>query len=140
MVNEGAEATRTGAGTSSTVREGGTLYGIEVSHQDEKLGWVALSGEFDVSRIEELKDTLKAAAESPVETVVDLSEVTFLDLDSVREITLRQNLSPERVTFVNPSWQVLASVQACGLGDWTRFGDGRSTPALHPEPSWSLRP
>lgn len=106
------------------------MHGIEVSQRDGDIGWISLSGEFDVSRLEELRNALKAAIASPVETIVDLSEVTFLDLDSARELVFHCGLSPEGVIPANPSWQVAASVQACGLEDWVRFGGNEPRPAL----------
>lgn len=106
------------------------MHGIEISQRDGDIGWISLSGEFDVSRLQELRSTLKAAVASQVETIVDLSEVTFLDLDSVRELVFHCGLSPEGVALVNPSWQVVASVEACGLEDWIRFGGSEPRPAL----------
>lgn len=88
-----------------------------------------MSGEFDISRVEELRGVLGAAADSPGETIIDLSGVTFLDLDSARELILHSSLSPLGVTFVNPSWQVTASIAACGLGGWSCFGENNSRPA-----------
>lgn len=106
------------------------MHGIEVSQRNGDIAWISLSGEFDVSRLQELRNALKTAIASPVETIVDLSEVTFLDLDSVRELVFHCGLSPDGVVPVNPSWQVVASVEACGLEDWVRFGGNESRPAL----------
>lgn len=112
------------AGTEAKldIREGGTLYGIEVSQQGGDIGWISLKGEFDVDGLEELRDTLNAAGP---EAVVDLSEVTFLDLDCVRELAFYCGIPTGGVRLVNPSWEVSASVAACGLDDWMRFDDGR---------------
>jgi hypothetical protein len=54
---------------------------------------------------------------------VDLSEVTFMDLGCVRELAFYCRIHPDGVTLINPSWQVLASVKACGLESWLRFND-----------------
>lgn len=91
------------------------------------MAWVPLEGEFDLSRLEELKGALDTAG-TPEGMVVDLSEVTFLDLESVRELAFRCRLAPGGVQLVNPSWQVAASVSASGLREWVRFGE--SEPAV----------
>ncbi len=98
------------------------MYGIETSQSSGKLEEVFLTGEYDLSRRDELKRVLGAAA-SKRESSVDLSEVTFMDLGCVRELAFYGRIHPDGMTLINPSWQVLASTRACGLESWLRFND-----------------
>jgi len=99
------------------------LYGIETSQPSGKLEEVFLTGEYDLSRRDELKDVLGDAVAAKKEAIVDLSEVTFMDLGCVRELAFYCRIHPDGVTLINPSWQVLASARACGLESWLRFND-----------------
>lgn len=105
------------------------MYGIEVSQDGTDVATVPLSGEFDLSRLRELKAALDVTG-TETETVVDLSEVTFMDLESVRELAFRCGQAPNSMRLVNLSWQVVASVAASGLGEWLRFDDSEPHPAL----------
>ncbi len=80
-------------------------------------------GEFDLSRLNELKSILGDAVAAREEAIVDLSEVTFMDLGCVRELAFYCRIHPDGITLIKPSWQVLASIKACGLGNWLRFAD-----------------
>ncbi len=82
---------------------------------------VELRGELDLCSGEELRETLSGVASLRRPTVVDLSGVTFLDVQSARELAVRSQLYAHHLTLRNPSWQVLASVRACKLEGWVRF-------------------
>ena len=79
-------------------------------------GVVELSGEFDVRDLEELREILDEAGER--HAVVDLSGVTFLDVQSTRELAARLQLHQGNLRFRRPSWAVRASVAACGYEPW----------------------
>jgi anti-anti-sigma regulatory factor len=50
--------------------------------------------------------------------LVDLSGITFLDLDAARELAVRSALYARHLVLRNPSLQVSASIEAFGLGEW----------------------
>ncbi|MGB3681729.1 MAG: STAS domain-containing protein [Rubrobacteraceae bacterium] len=83
---------------------------------------IELGGELDLTSAAELRSTLDNVASLCKRTTVDLSGVTFLDLQSTRELAVRSHLYAHHLTLVNPSWQARASVKACKLQDWVRFG------------------
>ena len=93
------------------------MYGIEVRESGAGL-LVELCGEFDVFCIEELKNILNDATLYRGPVLVDVSEITFLDLRTARELAVRSMLSPNRPTFVDPSPQVMATMSALGVEGW----------------------
>jgi anti-anti-sigma regulatory factor len=106
------------------------LYGIEVRESGAGL-LVELWGEFDVFCIEEMKRILDDVSSRWRPVLVDLSEITFLDLCSARGIVVRSMLRrTRRPTFLDPSPQVTATMQALGLEGWPDFppGTGRDEP------------
>ena len=107
------------------------MYGIEVRESEAGL-LVELCGEFDVFCIEELKSTLDDATLYRGPVLVDLSQITFLDLRSAREIVVRSMLRANRLTFLDPSPQVTATMTALGLEGWPYAppGVGRSGPQV----------
>jgi anti-anti-sigma factor len=105
------------------------LYGIEVRRKADGTLVVELRGEFDLFAAEELKETLSGVAALRRPTVVDLSKVTFLDVQATRELAVRAQLYAHHLTLLDPSWQVRASVRACKLEDWVRFGHSQDRPA-----------
>jgi anti-anti-sigma regulatory factor len=96
------------------------LYGIDVRESGAGL-LVELWGEFDVFCIGEMKRILDEASACRGPVVVDLSEITFLDLRSAREIAVRSMLRTHRPTFLDPSPQVTATMAALGLEGWPRL-------------------
>lgn len=94
------------------------MYGIKVGKTDGAGILVELTGELDIAALEELRETLDAAAYLQEPAVVDLSNVTFLDLLCARELAVRSQLYTHQLSLRNPSPQVLATAQACGLEDW----------------------
>ncbi|CAN5913400.1 hypothetical protein BH23ACT11_BH23ACT11_31060 [soil metagenome] len=97
--------------------------GISVVHSRDGSITVDLRGEFDLSTVEALRETLSRVASFRCPTVIDLSNVTFMDVQSTRELAVRCHLYAHHVTLLNPSWQVRQSVEACKLGEWVRFED-----------------
>ena len=93
------------------------MYGIAVRESGAGL-LVELCGEFDVFCIGEMKRILDEASSCRGPVLVDLSEVTFLDLCSAREIAVRSMLRTSCPTFLDPSPQVTATMTALGLGGW----------------------
>jgi anti-anti-sigma regulatory factor len=79
---------------------------------------VELWGEFDVFCVGEMKRILDEASSRLGPVLVDLSEITFLDLCSAREIAVRSMLRTHRPTFLDPSPQVTATMSALGLEGW----------------------
>jgi anti-anti-sigma regulatory factor len=91
------------------------LYGIEVRKFGAGL-LVELWGELDVFCIDELKGTLADVSSRREPVVVDLSGISFLDLQSARELAVRSLLHENHLTLINPSHQVIATVEALGIG------------------------
>ena len=97
------------------------MHSIKVlDHRDGSVK-IELHGEFDLSSIDELRETLSNVASLRRPTAIDLSGITFMDLQSARELAVRSQLYAHHVTLLNPSWQVERSVKACKLGEWVRF-------------------
>ena len=82
---------------------------------------VRLSGEFDVRYEKVLEDTLSDCLASGSPTLVDLSEVTFMDSRCVRELAIRYQLGEGRVVLCDPSREIELSVAACNLEEWIDF-------------------
>lgn len=103
------------------------MYGILVRERDAGL-LVQLWGEFDLFCVEELKRVLTDVSSRRGRVLVDLSEISFLDLQSARELAVR---SPY-MTFLNPSPQVTATLGALGLEPWLNVspGTGRDEPRV----------
>jgi len=90
------------------------LYGIEVRESGSGL-LVELRGELDIFCMGELERTLTAASSYRGPVLVDLSGISFLDLQSARELAVRSLLYEHHMTLRNPSPQVMATVEALGL-------------------------
>lgn len=93
---------------------------------------IELWGEFDLTSADDLRDTLDNVASFSKPTFVDLSGVTFLDLQSARELAVRSHLYAHHLTLVNPSWQARASAKACKLEGWILFEDHATSPNTQP--------
>ncbi len=107
------------------------MSGISVQQRREGGTLVELSGEFDLHDLERLRGALDEAPAPQHPAVVDLSGVTFLDIRTTRELAIRSRLHAPHMTLLSPSPAVLASVAACGLGDWFSF-DAANAAALNP--------
>jgi anti-anti-sigma regulatory factor len=88
---------------------------------------IELWGEFDVFCLDELKRALTDVSPRRGAVMVDLSGISFLDLQSARELAVRSLLYAHYLTFLDPSPQVMATVRALGLEGWLniRAGTGR---------------
>ena len=82
---------------------------------------VRLSGELDVRYEKILEDTLSDCLASGRPTLVDLSEVTFMDSRCVRELAIRYQLGEGRVALCDPSWEMELGVAANDLEEWMDF-------------------
>ncbi len=82
---------------------------------------VKLSGEFDIRYQRTLEDILSDCLVSGRSTLVDLSEVTFMDSLCVRELVVHYRLSEGRMVLCDPSRQAKLSVAACDLEEWIDF-------------------
>lgn len=104
------------------------MHGIEVHHSVDGSVRIELWGEFDLSSILELRETLSSVASLRRPTTIDLSQVAFIDIQSTRELAVRSQLYAHHVTLLNPSWQVEHSIKACKLGEWVKFGRSAEQP------------
>lgn len=120
------------------------MSGIGVQEWGEEGVLVELRGEFDQHNLEDLRETFSSVVALRRPTLVDLSRVTFLDIEATRELMIRSLLYAHHLTLRNPSWQVRASVAACGFGPWLDFCSGATTrPTTVPpkrDPSRDHRP
>lgn len=95
------------------------MHGIEVRESGAG-AIVALWGEFDVSSLDELRQALNGVSTLRGPALVDLSGITFLDLQSTRELAVRSLLYAHQLIFHNPSPEVIMSASALGLEDCFR--------------------
>ncbi len=105
------------------------MHVIEVREWGEGGVLVELRGEFDGHNLEDLRKILDSVVALRRPTMVDLSGVTFLDVDATRELTIRSRLYAHHLTFRNPSPQVCASVAACGFEEWFDFRSDPEDPS-----------
>ena len=82
---------------------------------------VKLSGEFDVRYQRILEHAMSACLASGSSTFVDLSEVTFMDAQCIRELVVHFQLGTGRLVLCDPSQEVELSVVACDLEKWIDF-------------------
>jgi anti-anti-sigma regulatory factor len=68
--------------------------------------------------MEELKWVLTDVSSRPGPILIDLFGVSFLDLQSAREIAFRSLLYKHHLTLCKSSPQVIATVRALGLERW----------------------
>jgi anti-anti-sigma factor len=94
---------------------------FESAQRDDPPVLVKLSGEFDIRYRRTLKNTLRDCLASGRSTLVDLSEVTFMDARCVWELAVYCQLGRGRMVLCNPSQNVEVSVAACDLEDWFDF-------------------
>src|SRR5215210_4045794 len=111
---------------SSTYGEGEGVYGIEVREAGAGM-LVELWGEFDLFSLSNLREAFNNVLDLRRPTLVDLSGITFLDLDSARELAVRAQLYAHHLFLKSPSPQVTASLQAFGLWVWVHPA-GRQEP------------
>lgn len=108
------------------------MYDIIVRSSGDGGMTIELRGELDLASVDELRITLDNVASLSKPTTVDLSGVTFMDLQSTRELAVRYQLYAHHFSLVNPSWQARASVKACKLEEWIHFEDPKTHPGPRP--------
>jgi anti-anti-sigma factor len=91
---------------------------FESAQCDDQPVLVKLSGEFDIRYRRTLEHTLRDCLASGRLTLVDLSQVTFMDSRCVWELAVYYQLGRGRIVLCNPSRHVGVSVAACDLEDW----------------------
>ena len=94
---------------------------FESAQRDEQPELVKLSGEFDIRYLRTLENMLRDCLASGRSTLVDLSEVTFMDSQCVWELAVYYQLGRGRIILCNPSQDVGVSVAAYDLEDWLDF-------------------
>jgi anti-anti-sigma factor len=94
---------------------------FESAQRDEQHVLVELSGEFDIRYLRTLENMLRDCLPSGRSTLVDLSEVTFIDSRCLWELAVYYQLGRGRMILCNPSQDVGVSVAACDLEDWLDF-------------------
>ena len=99
------------------------MFGIRVQEGGAGVT-VGMWGEFDLCSLPRLREALDDATAFGGPAVVDLSEITFLDLQSARELVVRSLIQTHQLIFQNPSPNVLASIRALGMEDRTRSWSG----------------
>ena len=94
---------------------------FESAQRDEQPLLVKLSGEFDIRSLRTLENMLRDCLASRRSTLVDLSEVTFMDSRCVWELAVYYQLGRGRIILWNPSQDVGVSAAAYDLEDWLDF-------------------
>lgn len=97
------------------------MHGIQLKESGVGIT-LEMRGEFDVFALPGLRGALDDASVSGRRAVVDLSGVTFLDLQSARELVVRSLIQAHQLSFEKPSPGVLASVEALGAKNNLRAG------------------
>ena len=101
------------------------MYAIDL--RDSGAGVVVeLWGEFDLFSLRDLREALSDILTLRRPTLVDLSGVTFLDLQSARELAIRSLLYAQHLSFANPLAGALASIKALGLEGWIQLSPDAS--------------
>jgi anti-anti-sigma factor len=103
----------------SVIENNSTIF--ESAQRDDKAVLVKLSGEFDIRYLRTLENMLRDCLASGRSTLVDLSEVTFMDSRCVWELAVYYQLGRGRIVLCNPSQDVGVSVAAYDLEDWLDF-------------------
>ena len=94
---------------------------------------VGMRGEFDAYSLPDLREALDHVCAFGKPVVVDLSGVTFLDLQSARELVVRSLIQAHHLAFESPSSGVLATIRALGMDGRTRIHSGHGEPPVFAE-------
>ena len=94
---------------------------------------VGMRGEFDAYSLPDLREALDHVCAFGKPVVVDLSGVTFLDLQSARELVVRFLPQAHHLAFEHPSSGVLASLRALGIDHQARIYGGQEEPPVFSE-------
>jgi anti-anti-sigma regulatory factor len=112
------------------------LYSIEVRESGDGL-LVELWGEWDIYNLGDLERMLTDVSSRREWSLVDLSGVSFLDLQSARKLAFHSLLYRHNLKLRNASSQVMATLGALGLGERLDFSSdtGRDGPRIFSEVS-----
>jgi anti-anti-sigma regulatory factor len=91
---------------------------------------VGMRGEFDAYSLPDLRETLDHVCAFGKPVVVDLSCVTFLDLQSARELVVRSIIQAHQLVFENPSSSALASFRVLGVDGRPHIYAGQEGPPV----------
>jgi anti-anti-sigma regulatory factor len=94
---------------------------------------VGMWGEFDACSLPDLREALDHVCAFGKPVVVDLSGITFLDLQSARELVVRSLIQAHHLAFENPSSGVLASIRTLGMDGRTCIHSGHEEPPVFSE-------
>ncbi len=108
------------------------MYGIQAEDFGAEVT-VGMRGEFDAYSLPDLREILDHACTPGKPVVVDLSGVTFLDLQSARELVVRSLIQAHQLVFENPSFGVLASIEALGIDGKSHIHTGQEDPPVFSE-------
>ena len=97
------------------------MSGISVRGRGEEGVLVELRGELDQYDLEDLRKTFGGVVQLRGRRLWT-SPGLPLDVVCARELALISQLYGHHLTLCNPSWQVRASVSACGLELWLTCG------------------
>jgi anti-anti-sigma regulatory factor len=97
----------------SVIESDSTIF--ESAQRDQQPILVKLSGEFDIRYLRTLENMLRDCLASGRSTLVDLSEVMFMDSRCVWELAVYYLLGRGRIVLCNPSQDVGVSVAAYDL-------------------------
>ena len=98
-----------------------TLYDIYTKELENGGLLVQLRGEFDLYNLDELRRTLDRVLSFRVQIFVDLSGVTFADIQTLRELAVYSWLYAHHLDLCAPSRQFMLGVEACGLQERVEF-------------------
>lgn len=108
------------------------MHGIQA--EDSGAGvTVGMRGEFDAYSLPDLRETLDHVCAFGKPVVVDLSGVTFLDVQSARELVVRSVIQAHQLAFENPSSGVLSSIRALGMDGKSQIQTGHEEPPVFSE-------
>ena len=88
------------------------VYDIKVRDSGGRDVRVELRGEFDMYALDERRKAPSNALSFRRPTVVDLSGITFLDVQSTRKLAIVCRPYAHHLTLIDPSCQVRASIEA----------------------------
>ena len=108
------------------------MHGIQAVDHGARVS-TDMRGEFDAYSLPDLRETLDRVCAFGKPVVVDLSGVTFLDLQSTRELVVRSLIQAHQLAFENPSSSVLASMRALNIDYRALIYGGREEPPVFSE-------
>lgn len=83
---------------------------------------VELRGEFDLHSLDELQRCLGTVVGFRRPVLVNLSQVTFADVATLRELAAYGQIYSHHLTLCSPSPRLVRAIANCGLSGWFEFG------------------